>query len=98
MQTPTVYVALIPTLVQELELEPQLARLAGIAQVELWDGPGNPTPAAVANALGRAQVLITGWGTPVLAALAEWTPQDFAVRLVAHTAGTVKQLVPIAAV
>jgi phosphoglycerate dehydrogenase-like enzyme len=98
MQTPTVYVALAPTLVQELALEPQLARLEGLAQVERWDGPGNPTPAAVADALGRAQVLITGWGTPALAALAEWTAQDFAIRLVAHTAGTVKHLVPVAAI
>lgn len=98
MQTPTVYVALAPALVQELELEPQLARLEGIARIERWDGPGNPTPVAVADALGRAQVLITGWGTPTLAALAEWTPQEFAVRLVAHTAGTVKQLVPVAAI
>jgi phosphoglycerate dehydrogenase-like enzyme len=98
MQTPMVYVALAPTLVQELELEPQLARLAGIAQVERWDRPGNPTPAAVADALGRAQVLISGWGTPTLAALVEWNPQEFAVRLVAHTAGTVKQLIPVTAI
>jgi phosphoglycerate dehydrogenase-like enzyme len=98
METPTVYVALSPDLVHELELEPQLARLEGIARVERWEGPGNPTPAAVADALGRAQVLITGWGTPTLAALAPWTPAEFAVRLVAHTAGTVKQLVPVAAI
>jgi phosphoglycerate dehydrogenase-like enzyme len=43
-------------------------------------------------------VLLTGWGTPSLAALAKWTAQDFAVRLVAHTAGTVKHLVPVAAI
>jgi hypothetical protein len=70
MELPTVYVALSPDLLHELELDAQLARLAGIARVARWDGPGNPTPAALADALGRAQVLITGWGTPPLAALA----------------------------
>src|SRR4051794_13820467 len=98
MQLPIVYIALARGLVHELALEPQLARLEGMAHVERWDGPGNPTPAAVADALGRAQVVLTGWGTPTLAALAGWTEQDFAVRLVAHTAGTVKQLVPVAAI
>jgi phosphoglycerate dehydrogenase-like enzyme len=98
VESPIVYVALAPTLVQELELEGQLARLAEVAQVERWEGPGNPTPVVVADALGRAQVLLTGWGTPTLAALEAWTPADFAVRLVAHTAGTVKQLVPVAAI
>jgi phosphoglycerate dehydrogenase-like enzyme len=98
METPTVYVAISPNLIHDLELEGQLARLAAVARVERWDGPGNPTPAAVADALGRARVLITGWGTPRLAALETWTPAEFAVRLVAHTAGTVKQLVPVAAI
>ncbi len=98
MDLPTVYVALSPNLIHELELDAQLVRLEGIALVERWDGPGNPPPDVVADALGRAQVLITGWGTPTLAALAPWTPAAFAVRLVAHTAGTVKQLVPVAAI
>jgi phosphoglycerate dehydrogenase-like enzyme len=98
MHIPTVYVALSRALAGELGLNEQLARLEGMAQIERWEGPGNPTPAAVAAALRRAQVLLTGWGTPALAALAEWTSQDFAVRLVAHTAGTVKQLVPVAAI
>jgi phosphoglycerate dehydrogenase-like enzyme len=98
VETPEVYVALSSDLVHELELEGQLGRLAEVARVERWEGPGNPTPATVADALGRAQVLITGWGTPTLAALDTLTPADFAVRLVAHTAGTVKQLVPVAAI
>src|SRR3954452_8270533 len=98
MQTPTVYVAIGQNLVEELNLNAQLTRLEAIARVERWDGAGAPTPTAVADALGRAQVLITGWGTPTLAALESWTPEAFAVRLVAHTAGTVKQLVPVAAI
>jgi phosphoglycerate dehydrogenase-like enzyme len=34
---------------------------------------------------------------PPLAALAEWTPDSSALRLVAHSAGTVKRLVPVEA-
>jgi phosphoglycerate dehydrogenase-like enzyme len=98
MEMPTVYLALSPDLVRELDLEAQLPRLATVARIERWPGPGNPTPDAVADALKYAQVLITGWGTPALEALADWSPQAFAVGLVAHTAGTVKQLVPVEAI
>src|SRR5215207_1176842 len=98
MEKPIVYVAIAPSLVQELELDAQLARLEARARVERWEGPSTPPPAAVADALGRAQVLITGWGTPTLAPLESWTPEAFAVRLVAHTAGTVKYLVPVQAI
>src|SRR6185503_19246274 len=98
MEAPTVYVALSPSLVQELELDRQLARLETVARVARWPGPGNPPPEVVADALRRAQVLISGWGTPALTSLEHWTPEDFAVRLVAHTAGTVKHLVPVAAI
>jgi phosphoglycerate dehydrogenase-like enzyme len=98
MDLPTVYVAIAPSLVEELELDAQLARLEGRARVERWAGPGNPPPETVAEALGRAQVLITGWGTPALAPLETWSPQESPVRLIAHTAGTVKQLVPVAAI
>jgi phosphoglycerate dehydrogenase-like enzyme len=98
MQTPTVYVAIAPGLVQELELDAQLARLEAVALVERWAGPGNPPPEVVADAIIRAQALITGWGTPALAPLETWSPEAGVLRLVAHTAGTVKQLVPVAAI
>jgi phosphoglycerate dehydrogenase-like enzyme len=97
MEMPTVYVALAPGLAHELDLDAQLARLEGAARVERWAGPGDPAPEVVADALRRAEVLITGWGTPALAPLEGWAPGQFAVRLVAHTAGSVKYLVPLAA-
>lgn len=98
MKLPIIYVALAPWLLQELELEPQLARLEGIAQVEYWPGPADVSPEALAGALRRATVLISGWGTPALTELEGWTPEQFALRIVAHTAGTVKHLVPVAAI
>jgi phosphoglycerate dehydrogenase-like enzyme len=97
MNSPLVYVALAPELLRELELDRELGRLGDRVQLELWEGPGRPSPEAVAAALGRAQVLVTGWGVPPLAALAEWTPDSSALRLVAHSAGTVKRLVPVEA-
>src|SRR5690348_2642094 len=98
MQEPLVYLALSPALVAELTLEEQLPRLAAVARVERWPGPGNPPLEAVADALERAQVLVTGWGTPPLTPLAEWTPDTFAVRAIVHSAGTVKYLLPEQAV
>src|SRR5215207_1639229 len=97
MTLPLVYIAISPELVQELYLDEQFGRLDHRAQVERWPGSGAPTPEVVSDALRRAQVVFTGWKTPALTALAEWTPQDFAVRLVAHTAGTVKHLLPVQA-
>lgn len=97
MATPLVYLALAPELAQELALDAELPRLASLARVERWPGPGRPEPGVVADRLRRAAIVVTGWGTPPLTDLADWTPDGFAVRLVAHTAGTVKQLLPAAA-
>jgi phosphoglycerate dehydrogenase-like enzyme len=97
MNTPLVYIALAPDLLRELELDRELPRLEALARVERWEGPGRPTPEAVADALARAQVLVTGWGVPPLRALHGWTPEGSQLRLVAHSAGTVKQLLPVEA-
>ncbi|MGN6700885.1 MAG: hydroxyacid dehydrogenase [Thermomicrobiales bacterium] len=95
---PLVYVAVAPERIAELDLGDELPRLDAEARIEYWPGPGNTPPEAVADALERAEVVITSWGTPRLAALTEWTPETFPVRLIAHSAGTVKQLVPLEAV
>jgi phosphoglycerate dehydrogenase-like enzyme len=97
MTVPLVYLALAPERVRELSLDEELGPLAAVARIERWDGAGNPPPDAVTEALRRAAVVVTGWGTPPLAALATWMPERFAARLIAHTAGTVKRLVPVEA-
>jgi phosphoglycerate dehydrogenase-like enzyme len=94
MPKPLVYVALAPELAQELALDPLLAPVAELAEIERWPGPGKPTPEATAAAAQRATVLVTGWGTPHLDVLERWSAAASPLRLVAHTAGTVKQLVP----
>lgn len=95
---PLIYVALGPERMQELAFDAQLARLEPHASVERWAGPGNPSPEALDDALRRATVLITGWGTPTLGALEAWAPDVSPLRLVAHSAGTVKHLLPVAAI
>ena len=96
---PLLYIALAPDLVQELELAAELQRLAGRTDIESWPGPGAPTLEALAGAGTRAQILLTGWRVPSLQAiLQDWSPERFALRLVAHSAGTVKQLLPVQAV
>src|SRR3712207_4594042 len=97
MAQPLIYIAVSPELIQELSLDQHLQRLQPVAQIERWPGPGAPAAEAVADALRRAQVVMTGWGTPALEPLKEWTPETFNVRLVAHTAGTVKRLLPLQA-
>src|SRR5215213_8817189 len=72
MDAPIVYVAITPSLVEDLELDAQLAHLAEVARVERWEGPGNPTPAAVAHALGRG-LLVTHANDSLAEAVAEFT-------------------------
>lgn len=98
MHEPLVYIALSPELIEELSLEAQLSRLAGVARLERWPGPGNPPLETVIDACARARVVVTGWGTPALIPLDDWTPETFAVRAIVHSAGTVKYLLPQGAV
>ena len=93
---PRIYIAISPALVAELDLDVQLERLAGLAVVERWPGPRNPPSHVVADAIARSDVLVTGWGTPNLAMLERWSPQD-RLRLLVHSAGTVKYMLPVAA-
>ncbi len=90
---PILYIAISPQLFEEIELNRHLPRLAEAAQIERWPGPGSPTQEAIRAALERAEILLTGWGTPSLAPLLQdWSPQRSPLRLVAHCAGTIKHL------
>lgn len=95
---PLVYLALSQNVIAELSFEKQLVRLEPHARIECWQGVGNPTEDAIGDAIERATVLITGWGTPALGLLEGWVPEHSPLRLVAHSAGTVKHLLPVAAI
>jgi phosphoglycerate dehydrogenase-like enzyme len=97
MSLPLVYLALAPQLVEELEFAAQLPRLEGVARVEHWNGVDRPDAALIEDILRRAKVVITGWGTPSLAPLNDWSAEAFEVGLIMHSAGTIKHLVPFTA-
>lgn len=64
----------------------RLRRLCTVVEPAPWSGPPG------AALLSRVEILLTGWGTPRLGARdLEAMPL---LRLVAHTAGTVKSIVP----
>jgi phosphoglycerate dehydrogenase-like enzyme len=91
---PLVYIAINAQLFEEIELGKHLPAIEAMAQVERWEGPGNPPLEAVLEAIQRAEVLVTGWGTPALAqVLLNWTPGASPLRLLAHTAGSIHHLV-----
>jgi phosphoglycerate dehydrogenase-like enzyme len=95
MPKPLIYVALSQGVLHELEFASYLPQLQALADVQIWDGAGNPSQQAITEACTTAQVLITGWGVPFLAQLDHWERDNSPLRLVMHSAGTVKQLVPV---
>ena len=95
MSKPLIYIALSQGVLHELEFASYLPHLEALADVQIWDGEGNASEQALTDACARAQVLITGWGVPFLDQLNSWTLDNSPLRLVMHSAGTVKQLVPV---
>ena len=90
-----VYVAISPELYGEIQFGEHMKALEEAARVERWLGPGSPPQAVVDEAARRAEVLVTGWGTPsLIQTLRDWQPQTFKLRLVAHTAGSLRSLLP----
>jgi phosphoglycerate dehydrogenase-like enzyme len=95
VEQPLVYVAMNPELFEQTGMAKFVHQWEGHAKVERWTGDGNPSGAAVRDAVQRASALVTGWGTPSLIdSLQSWSPESSPLRLVAHTAGSVKFLIP----
>jgi phosphoglycerate dehydrogenase-like enzyme len=91
---PFVYIAINPQLFDEIRFGDHLPALETAAKVERWLGAGNPPIEVVQEAIQRAQVLVTGWGTPsLILPLQNWSPEVSPLRLVAHTAGSIHHLV-----
>lgn len=93
--SPLIYVALTPELFDDIGFGSALPQLQAKARVERWADPGAPPEAVVREALQRAEILVTGWRTPFLVeALRDWSPERSPLRLVAHTAGSIKAYLP----
>lgn len=91
---PHIGIVIPQAVAQELELAECLPELATLGTVSIWD----ETPTHLAEILATATVLVTGWGTPRLDHLEAWSAQQSSVRLITHTAGTVKHLIPVSAI
>jgi phosphoglycerate dehydrogenase-like enzyme len=89
-----IFIATNQQLYNEIHFADHLPALQTAAQVDRWQGPGNPPLDVVLDAIQHAEVLVTGWGTPGLAeALLSWSPETSPLRLLAHTAGSIHHLV-----
>jgi phosphoglycerate dehydrogenase-like enzyme len=90
---PLIYIALSPDLFEQTGLEAFVSQWSQYADIERWTGPGSPSLDDVTSAVARAAILVTGWGTPSLSRIfKQWTPETSPLRMVAHTAGSVKFL------
>jgi phosphoglycerate dehydrogenase-like enzyme len=90
-----VYIAIRPGLFEEIRFADHLPALQSIAMVERWEGSGDPPLEVVQDAINRAEVLVTGWGTPGTAEVLgkSWSTETSPLRLLAHTAGSIHHLV-----
>lgn len=92
METPHIVIAMPEPVRAELEFAGCLAELATLGRVTLWDA----THMHLEEALQTATIVVTGWGTPTLAPLHNWAASH-PLQLVVHSAGSIKHLIPEAA-
>ena len=85
---PSVLLAMDPGVAPRLFDAPLLARLAEVADVDPALVAADLTAPAAAAALARAEILLTGWGAPLLDARALAAAPR--LRAVVHAAGTVR--------
>ena len=95
MPKPAVFIAIRQTLRASLFSPESEARLAAAFSVRGGDHDETLASADLGERIGGCAALITGWGTP------EITPEVLQaapnLRIIAHSAGSVRRLIPIAA-
>ena len=95
MPKPDVFIAITRTLRSSLFAPASEERLAAAFTVRGGDHDEKLTSADLAERIGGCTALITGWGTP------EITPEVLSasgdLRIIAHSAGSVRRLIPKAA-
>jgi phosphoglycerate dehydrogenase-like enzyme len=78
--------------VEELQLLDELNRLPGNTTVRVWQHGAN-----LEGAMRESEIVVTGWrGPPVWQYLQGWH-KNWVLRLIAHTGGTLKDIVPFEA-
>ncbi|MCC6454103.1 MAG: hydroxyacid dehydrogenase [Caldilineaceae bacterium] len=92
MSQPTVLVTIPPSLYQQLFSPAAQARLQEVARVSFNQGERNWTSEELAQRIGGFDAVITGWGTPTFTAQVLAAAQE--LRLIAHSAGSIKKMLP----
>ncbi len=95
MPKPEVFIAITKTLRSSLFSAESEDRLAGHFTVRGGDHDDRLSSADLAGQIGGCTVVITGWGTPEITAEVLAAAGD--LRIIAHSAGSVRRLIPIAA-
>ena len=81
-----------PALFEQLFADEQQARLRALGEIALQPGDDNLDEAGLAQLIGGRDIVITGWGTPRFSAVVLEAADR--LQLIAHSAGTIKQLLP----
>ena len=88
---PSVYFAIRPWLYDALFAQPARQQLHSVAELSFADGDIESS-AQLAQQIKGHDIVISGWGTPVFDA--EVLAAAHSLRLIAHSAGTIKNLLP----
>lgn len=92
MSRPTILVLTPPVLRDKLFSAAAVGRLRDTGKVTFHDSERNLTSSDLAARIGEFDVVITGWGSPVFTAdVLAAAPR---LRLVAHSAGSIKAMLP----
>jgi phosphoglycerate dehydrogenase-like enzyme len=89
---PTIFVAVRPATYEEVFNAEADARLRQLGEVVFQENEQNLSSAELAARLPGCAIVVTGWGTPTFADEVLTAAVD--LRLVAHSAGTIKNLLP----
>src|SRR5690606_35632902 len=85
-------VTITPSLYQQLFSADAQARLQEVARVTFNQSERNWTSDELARQIGGFDAVITGWGTPAFTDQVMAAAQ--ALRLIAHSAGSIKKMLP----
>ncbi|MCY3831367.1 MAG: hydroxyacid dehydrogenase [Chloroflexi bacterium] len=88
----SILIAMRPALYHEIFAGEADARLRSLAELTFQGGEQNLTSSELAGQIAGHDIVITSWGTPVFTA--EVLKAADCLRLIAHSAGTIKRLLP----
>jgi len=89
---PKILIAIRESLFRDLFAAEELRRLRQLGALETAVSDQNLTSSQLAAAVGGADIVITGWGTPVFTD--EVLTAAHKLKLIAHSAGSIKRLLP----